>query len=318
MEINKKFIETLNKYGTQRKPIFFAIDFESKKYFLEDEKTFFKLENFQNYKIKSFTSSFQIKEEIFVDFNTYKKSLQKVKDEIKKGNTYLLNLTFETKLIGSINLEEIFYNSNAPFKLYIKDKFVCFSPERFVKIKNNQISTYPMKGTIDANIKSAKEKILANAKEMSEHVMAVDLLRNDLGMVAKNINVEKFRYIDKINAGEKELLQVSSKITGDLNENWQNSLGNIISYMLPAGSITGTPKNKTVSIIKKIENYNRGFFTGIFGYFDGENFDSAVMIRFIEKQGKKYVFKSGGGITCDSNEVLEYQEMKDKVYVPLF
>ena len=172
-----------------------------------------------------------------------------------------------------------------------------------------------MKGTIEANIPHAMERILANQKETSEHTMVVDLLRNDLGIVGKNIKVEKFRYIDKINAGKKELLQVSSKITADLEENWHERLGDIVSSMLPAGSITGTPKKKTVEIIKTIENYERGFFTGVFGYYDGKSFDSAVMIRFIEKQRNSYVYKSGGGITLDSDVCLEYEEMKDKVYI---
>jgi len=307
--------EKLNEYGKKRKPIFFAIDFEAKSWLYEDENTFFKLNNFQNYKEKTVTRTTNLTNKIYVDFQKYKKAIKRVKKEIKKGNTYLLNLTFETKLEGTINLEEIFHNSKDPFKLYVKDKFACFSPERFVQIKESQISTYPMKGTIDASIPHAMEKILANQKEMSEHTMVVDLLRNDLGIVGKNIKVEKFRYIDKIKAGEKELLQVSSKITANLDESWHNNLGDIIKKMLPAGSITGTPKRKTVEIIKNIENYKRGFFTGVFGYYNGESFDSAVMIRFIEKQGKNYVYKSGGGITCDSDELSEYEEMKDKVYV---
>ena len=218
---------------------------------------------------------------------------------------------------NNLNLKDIFYSSDAPFKLYVKDRFVCFSPERFVKIEDNKISTYPMKGTIDAKIKNAKEKILSDKKEMSEHTMVVDLLRNDLGIVAKNIRVEKFRYVEKIKAGEKELLQVSSKITGDLDENWHEKLGDILKAMLPAGSISGTPKKKTVEIIKRVENYKRGFFTGVFGYYDGKSLDSAVMIRFIEKTKDGYIYKSGGGITIDSDEVSEYEEMKDKVYLPL-
>jgi len=310
-------VSKLNEYGKKRKPLFFAVDFEMKNWIFEDENVQFQLENKQNFQEKKLHKHPKIKA-LHVSFEKYQKALQKVKQEIKKGNTYLLNLTFETKLEGSINLEDIFHAAKAPFKLHVKDKFVCFSPERFVQIKDNQISTYPMKGTIEASIPHAMEKILANQKEMSEHTMAVDLLRNDLGMVGENVKVEKFRYIDKINAGEKELLQVSSKITADLEANWHENLGNIVSKMLPAGSITGTPKKKTVEIIKKIENYEREFFTGVFGYYDGKSFDSAVMIRFIEKQGQNYVYKSGGGITIDSDAKEEYQEMKDKVYVPLF
>jgi len=181
---------------------------------------------------------------LHVSFEEYKKALKKVKNEIKKGNTYLLNLTFETKLKADVDMESIFYNTNAPFKLHVKDKFVCFSPERFIQIRDNQISTYPMKGTIDATIPHAMERILTNQKEMSEHTMVVDLLRNDLGIVGKNIKVEKFRYIDKIGAGAKELLQVSSKITADLDENWHENLGGIVKQMLPAGSITGTKNSR--------------------------------------------------------------------------
>lgn len=315
---DKSFIDTLNTHGEKRKPIFFAIDFEAKNWFFEDKNTFFKLENYKNYEEIKTTNKTKITNKLHVNFKEYEKSLNKVKEEIKKGNTYLLNLTYETKLEGEIDLEDIFHSANAPFKLYVKDKFVCFSPERFVKIENNKISTYPMKGTIEASISNAKEKILTNAKEMSEHIMVVDLLRNDLGIVAKNIKVEKFRYVDKINAGEKELLQVSSKITGDLSEDWHSSLGDIVSKMLPAGSITGTPKKKTIEIIKAIENYERGFFTGVFGFYDGKSLDSAVMIRFIEKTKDGYVYKSGGGITIDSEAKSEFEEMKDKVYVPMF
>ncbi|WP_245600546.1 aminodeoxychorismate synthase component I [Sulfurospirillum arcachonense] len=309
-------IEKLNEYGKKRKPLFFAIDFEMKNWILEDENVQFKLEKFRNYEHINLPKKSKISNKLHVSFQEYEKALNKVKEEIKKGNTYLLNLTFKTKLEGEIDLESIFHSANAPFKLHVKDKFVCFSPERFVKIEDNQISTYPMKGTIDASEENAKEKILANQKEMSEHTMVVDLLRNDLGIVAKNIQVEKFRYIEKINAGKKELLQVSSKITGDLDETWHESLGYILAKMLPAGSITGTPKKKTVQIINKIEDYERGFFTGVFGYYDGKSLDSAVMIRFIEKTEDGYIYKSGGGITLDSDALSEFEEMKDKVYIP--
>jgi len=305
--------DKLNEYGKKRQPIFFAIDFEMKNWIFEDENVQFQLEKVKNFKEKKYKKT-NIKRRLHVELQEYKKALQKVKEEIKKGNTYLLNLTFETKLEGDIDMESIFHNADAPFKLHVKNKFVCFSPERFVQIKDNQISTYPMKGTIEASVPHAMERILANQKEMSEHTMVVDLLRNDLGIVGTNIQVEKFRYIDKINAGDKELLQVSSKITADIDENWHENLGDIIKKMLPAGSITGTPKRKTVEIIKSIENYERGFFTGVFGYYDGESFDSAVMIRFIEKKEEGYVYKSGGGITIESDEVSEYEEMKDKVY----
>jgi para-aminobenzoate synthetase component 1 len=173
-----------------------------------------------------------------------------------------------------------------------------------------------MKGTIDASIPNAKEKILNDEKEFAEHTMVVDLLRNDLNIVSKNVRVEKFRYIDKIRAGQKELLQVSSKISGDLSENWHSSIGDILLPLLPAGSISGTPKKKTVELINEIESYDRDFFSGIWGVYNGNTLDSSILIRFIENNQGVLYYKSGGGITIDSNIDNEYNEMKDKVYIP--
>jgi para-aminobenzoate synthetase component 1 len=87
--------------------------------------------------------------------------------------------------------------------------------------------------------------------------------------------------------------------------------------MLPAGSITGTPKKSSVQIIEEVEQYKRGYYTGIFGIYDGKSLDSAVMIRFIQKEKEDFFYKSGGGITSDSNAHLEYQELIDKIYIPI-
>jgi para-aminobenzoate synthetase component 1 len=173
-----------------------------------------------------------------------------------------------------------------------------------------------MKGTIDANFPNAEETILNNQKEMAEHVMIVDLMRNDLGIMGTEVKVEKFRFIEKIKAGDKELLQVSSKITAKLEENWKDHIGTLLDNLTPAGSITGTPKKSTVDIIHAIENYDRGFYTGVFGVFDGTSLHSAVMIRFIEEHEGKKIYKSGGGITIDSDARSEYEELIDKIYLP--
>ncbi len=250
------------------------------------------------------------------DFASYKKGFDKIIEKIKSGETYLLNYTCKTPIETPLSLKDIFEVANAPFKLRVQDKFVCFSPERFVQIKDNHIYTFPMKGTIDASIDNAQAKILANPKEMAEHIMVVDLLRNDLSMVSKEVKVNRFRYIDRIKAGDRELLQVSSEIQGTLEPHWHDNLGSIIATLLPAGSISGTPKKRTLEIIKSVEEYERGYFSGVFGYFDGESFDSAVMIRFIEKSDNGLVYKSGGGITLDSSAESEYQEMQEKIYIP--
>lgn len=86
--------------------------------------------------------------------------------------------------------------------------------------------------------------------------------------------------------------------------------------MLPAGSISGAPKQSTIDLIKEAEIIPRGYYTGIFGYFDGENFDSAVMIRFIEEHNGEKFFRSGGGITVLSDARYEYEEVIEKIYLP--
>ncbi|NOZ91249.1 MAG: aminodeoxychorismate synthase component I [Epsilonproteobacteria bacterium] len=314
-------MEQITTLAKERTPFLFVISYDKSKIFVKPlhklpDNIFFKIDKYRNYPKIPIKKSYYLKK-YPIDFKSYKSELDRVIEEIKSGNTYLLNLTFKTPIETNLSLKEIFLYAKAKYKLYFKDKFICFSPEKFIEIEGNTISTYPMKGTIGAHIPNAKEKILSNSKEMAEHIMIVDLMRNDLGMVARDVKVERFRYIDKIKAGEKELLQVSSKITAKLKKNWRDNLGEILQKILPAGSITGTPKRKTVEIIETIEDYERDFYTGVFGVFDGENLYSAVMIRFIEEKESKLYYKSGGGITIDSEAISEYNELVDKIYLPL-
>ena len=174
-----------------------------------------------------------------------------------------------------------------------------------------------MKGSIDASLPDAEKQIINDSKESAEHATIVDLIRNDLSRVAIQVKVDRYRYIDKINTNQGSLLQVSSQVSGILPKDYHNNLGEIIFNLLPAGSISGAPKSKTLDIINEAENYNRGFYTGIFGIFDGKNLDSSVMIRFIESNNNKMIFKSGGGITVNSNMEHEYNEMIQKVYLPI-
>jgi para-aminobenzoate synthetase component 1 len=314
-------MEKITELARKREPFLFVLSYDLKKTFVQplkrlDDDIFFKIGHQRNYPREPRNKEYYLKK-YPLEFKEYRISLNKVLEEIRSGNTYLLNLTFKTPIETNLSLKEIFTYAKAKYKLYFKDQFICFSPEKFIEIEENTISTYPMKGTIEASLPNAKERILNDEKEMAEHVMIVDLMRNDLGIVAKNIKVEKFRYVEKITAGDKELLQVSSKITAKLSDDWRENLGELLKQLLPAGSITGTPKRSTVNIIDHIENYNREFYTGVFGIFDGENLYSAVMIRFIEKENEKLYYKSGGGITIDSDAKSEYEELIDKIYLPL-
>lgn len=163
-----------------------------------------------------------------------------------------------------------------------------------MRVDEGVISSYPMKGTIDASVPDAGRVILEDYKERSEHNTIVDLIRNDLNRVAERVDVRRFRYIDRLRVSRGEILQVSSEVTGRLTGDYYSRLGEVVFGMLPAGSISGAPKPSTLRIIARAEGERRGFYTGVFGYFDGKRLDSAVMIRYIEVRDGRYYFRSAG------------------------
>lgn len=312
----------MNERGKKKEPFVFIIDFEQTNALLfspEDQNELLwqanNIRNFKPGKSKNLKISWETQP---VSFSHYLKGYNLVQHHIHSGDTYLLNYTQPTAVKTNLTLEEIFHESEARYKILLKDKFVCFSPEIFVQIKGRKIASYPMKGTMDATLPNARQRILNDSKELAEHNTIVDLIRNDMSLVADNVCVEKFRYLERLKTNQRDLWQVSSKISGDLPKNYTEQIGDIISKMLPAGSICGAPKKKTVEIIETAENYKRGFYTGIFGYFDGENLDSCVLIRYLEKQNEQLVYKSGGGITFLSDAKSEYEELVKKVYIPVF
>lgn len=318
-------IGKMNWLGRQRMPFLFMIDFEMQQPVIillnevSQEEILYNINGKTNadHLLKPLPEPI-IFEKKPISLETYQQAFDLVMLHLQAGNSFLLNLTFPTEVQTNLSLQQIFFHSRALYKLWYQNQFVVFSPETFIKIEQGQISSHPMKGTIDSTMPDAEKIVLSNQKELAEHITIVDLIRNDMSRVASQVKVEKFRYIDRIKTlDNKELLQVSSKITGQLPADYHTQLGDIIFAMLPAGSVSGAPKSKTLQIIREAENYNRGYYTGIAGIFDGENLDSGVMIRFIEKQGDKLCFKSGGGITAQSDLQSEYQELIDKVYVPI-
>lgn len=319
---HQKFME-MDELSLQKVPYFFIIDFltENVEIFKRDEiensGLLIDFQSFSNTKIQH-TLEKKVEWKSFPEtLENFKTGFDKVQKNIRFGNSYLVNYTRKTKIETNLTLEEIFYHSSAKYKVFYKDFFVFFSPETFVKIIDGKILTYPMKGTIDASLDNAAEILKNDKKEKAEHYTVVDLLRNDLSMVADNVKVDKFQYIDFIKTKQKDLYAMSSEISGILKPEFDGKLGSIMKKLLPAGSILGAPKPKTLEIILDAEEYNRGYYTGVCGWFDGKNVDSCVMIRFIEKEGDELYFKSGGGITHMSKLEDEYQEMKNKIYVPI-
>ncbi|KAA0993968.1 aminodeoxychorismate synthase component I [Dyadobacter sp. UC 10] len=313
----------MNKWGREGTPFVFLVDYKMQKPVawklpdIDSSEILFDLNGFTNAKrrVAGFSGDIYFNKSP-ISFAEYEPRFDHVISNIRAGNSFLLNLSVPTPVKTNLTLREIFENSDAPYRFWLKDQFVCFSPEIFVRISGNRIASFPMKGTIDASVPDAEHVILSDFKEAAEHATIVDLIRNDLSMVAKKVWVDRYRYIDRVQAYDKTLLQVSSEVAGILPDDFHGNYGDLLLRLLPAGSITGAPKPSTLKIIEEAEGYERGYYTGIMGYFDGTNFESAVMIRFIENQNGSLVFKSGGGITALSNAQSEYQELINKVYLP--
>lgn len=313
-------MDELSQKGTS---FFFVVDFLMTKVEVFTEEQLL-LENIQvvfpNFKkVKDFTTSDKkMTFESFPEFlEDYQKGFEIVQRNLNAGNSYLTNYTRKTKVKTNLTLEEIFHRSSAKYKVFFKDEFVFFSPETFIETKGNKIFTHPMKGTIEADEPNAEEKLKNDIKEKAEHYTVVDLLRNDLSQVAKKVSVKEFQRIDFIKTHRKNLLAMSSEIVGEIRPEFQGKVGNLMSMLLPAGSILGAPKTKTLEITLEAEKYHRNFYTGIAGWYDGTNLDTCVMIRFLEKENNQLFFKSGGGITHRSNLKSEYEEFKNKIYVPI-
>lgn len=315
--------ERINFHAGKGDAFVFAINYDCTEGFflldpMEQTEVFWEMDGIGNARKFSFNgphgSRFQahpMSEECYASmFDTIQRHLH-------RGDTFLANLTGMTPVETDYSLEEIFLRSTSRFRILYPGKFVCFSPEIFVDISaDGTIRTHPMKGTISGLVEDAANKILSNYKEYAEHCTIVDFMRSELSRIARNVHVKRFRYIDTLVSSKGPVLQVSSEIRGSLEEGWRNRLGGLLLQILPAGSISGAPKQATLQAIHEAENHDRGFYTGIFGYFDGQALRTCVLIRFIEQREESLFFHSGGGITINSDCQEEYRELWDKVYVP--
>ncbi|NBC06554.1 MAG: aminodeoxychorismate synthase component I [Bacteroidetes bacterium] len=318
-----KAARKMNEWGAQGIPFLFLVDFEQEQPIvarldeLDPEELLFDI----NGKSNALGLDVQEKPVMFERYPmsraAYAAAFEIVQAGIKAGDSYLLNLAFPTPVRTNLSLQEIFLRSRARYRVWLHDQFTCFSPETFVTVsERGRIASNPMKGTIDASLPNAQDQLLKDEKERAEHATIVDLIRNDLSQVAEGVRVDRYRYIEAIATHSGGLLQSSSEISGQLPPDFRQRLGDLLFRLLPAGSISGAPKQKTLEIIRDAERQKRRYYTGICGLFDGKQLDSGVMIRFIENQERQLLFKSGGGITARSRMEEEYQEMVQKAYLP--
>lgn len=350
-------IHRMNELGKRREPFLFLVDFEEQSPLvlpLADADPAWLRYDFGGVtnapSVEASPVPGVVLQKFPAPFSAFQTAFDRVQAELHAGNSFLLNLTARTPIALSLPLEEVFRFSQARYKFWWRataqgagrstpdgrvgvapphraspqavprrgvEEWVCFSPEPFVRVADNRISTFPMKGTLPADAPAARARLLADPKEEAEHYTIVDLLRNDLSLVARRVRVERFRYVEEIATHRGPLLQASSQISGDLPPDWPDALGAWFFRLLPAGSVSGAPKKKTVEIIREIEAAPRGFYTGVAGLFDGKTLDSAVLIRFIEQTADGLYFRSGGGITFQSEARAEYDELLAKIYVPI-
>lgn len=312
-------IAEMNRLGADGRPFAFLVDFEEKRpriweSFDRQAEFLFDFNGRSNHLPEAPTHRSKSLVKNPLSLEDYARRFDVAMRHIRRGDSYLVNVTAPTPVGLDVSLPVLYHAIRSKYKCLLRDGFVCFSPETFIRIGDGRIHAHPMKGTIDADLPDAEATIMGDRKEAAEHATIVDLIRNDLSLVAGNVRVERYRYYEVIEAHGKRIGQVSSEIVGDLPDDYPSRIGDILFSQLPAGSVSGAPKRKTVDIIREAEGEDRGYYTGVAGFFDGRDLDSCVLIRFIEHGG---VYRSGGGITSRSRVESEYREMLDKVYVPL-
>ena len=251
----------------------------------------------------------------------YIKMAEKAKEYIKAGDIYQANLSqrLTTKIETDplILYQRLAVINPSPFSAYLElDGFsiVSSSPERLVRVKNGVIETRPIAGTRPrGKIKIEDEKLaselILSQKERAEHIMLVDLERNDLGRVCKygTVKVDELMVIERYS----HVMHIVSNISGKLKPNVD--FIDCILATFPGGTITGVPKVRCMKIIDELEPTKRGPYTGSIGYigFDG-TMDLNIIIRtFVIKDGIAYI-QVGGGIVADSEPELEYYETLHK------
>ena len=251
----------------------------------------------------------------------YAANYNKIKKHIFEGDIYQINLTYrleaETSLPPRTIFTKVIKKNRVDFLAYIEgDGFevLSASPERFVKIKNRQIETCPVKGTrprgeTQATDEKHKIDLMKSRKETAELNMITDLLRNDLGKVCKtgSVKVNGSRLISKC----PTVWHTYSRITGKIHNKFAPV--DALRSMLPGGSITGCPKKRAMEIIDELEPTTRSVYTGIIGYIDPDfDMDFNVAIRTIIKKGNRLYLQVGGGIVYDSTEKAELKETVNK------
>ncbi len=251
----------------------------------------------------------------------YITAVNKAKEHIKKGNI------FQSVISNPKNLElngdkTLFYEklrmiNPSPYMYHIKfgqREIIGSSPEMLMRLENNNIETYPIAGTIrrgkdEKEDRKLEQTLLNDEKELAEHLMLVDLARNDLGRISKtdSVNVDQFNTIKKFS----HIQHIVSHVSGILNEKYDAI--DAFSSLFPAGTLTGAPKIRAMEIINELEKTARGPYGGAVGYFSlNGDADFAITIRTLTTYDDRAEIQAGAGIVYDSDSSKEYTECENK------
>ena len=250
----------------------------------------------------------------------FEEIVDRAKEYIKSGDIFQVNLSqrFESSIDEgeSFLLYKILRKINpSPFASYVnlkEFKLISQSPERLISLNDSVVESRPIAGTRrrkDGEEEKLEKELILNEKERAEHIMLVDLERNDIGRVCEygSVKVDEFMVIEKYS----HVMHIVSNVVGKLYKKYDAF--DLIKAVFPGGTITGAPKVRTMEIIEELETTKRGFYTGSIGYigFDG-NMDFNIIIRsFVEKDLKLY-FQVGAGVVYDSIPYREYRETINK------
>ncbi|XQF90446.1 aminodeoxychorismate synthase component I [Pseudoalteromonas espejiana] len=253
---------------------------------------------------------------------TYAEKFAHINAYLKSGDCYQINLAqrFNAGFKGSPwqAYKKLRDANKAPFSSFInhpRGAILSISPERFIAVNNNIVETKPIKGTLprmaDAIADQQQARALASStKDRAENVMIVDLLRNDLGKVAKpgSVKVPSLFAIESFPA----VHHLVSTVTAELDEG--KTAVDQLEAAFPGGSITGAPKIRAMEIIEELEPHHRSIYCGSIGYLSAcGNMDTSITIRTLVCHNQQIYCWAGGGIVADSKVELEYQETYDKV-----
>ena len=249
------------------------------------------------------------------------KDVEKAKDYIKAGDVLqvVLSQRFEKEIkTDPFNVYRVLRTLNpSPYMYYLKYKeleLIGSSPEPLVKVQGDDVITRPIAGTRrrgkdEAEEKKFQEELLASDKEKAEHIMLVDLGRNDLGRVCADgsVKIDEMMYIEKYS----HVMHIVSQVSGKLRKD--KTAFDVLKAAFPAGTVSGAPKIRAMEIIDEIEPNLRGPYAGIVGYFSYTgSLDTCITIRTVVVRGGKAYVQAGAGIVYDSIPEEEYKETLNK------